>query len=120
MSLLEWIMKRSDIMKIIAMLTMLLFASAAYAENWVKYCSNNLVDAYYDREKKINNTVVVKWLYKSTPDSGTDQFYRIFVFKAYCSTKQLFNITKYDAVQEVNVYPDTVYESTWRVICGLE
>lgn len=107
-------------MKVMAMLTMFVSASVAYAEDWVKYCSNNLVDAYYDRETKTNNTIVVKWAYKSLPDAGGDPFYRVFTFKAYCSTRQLFTMTRYDAVEEVSVYPDTLYEATWRVICGLE
>ena len=112
--------ERSEIVKISAILIMFSFASAAYAVDWVKYCSTNLVDAYYDRGSKTSNTVAVKWSYKSAPDSDAAKLNSYFMFRAYCSTRQLFNIKNDGAMEEVSVHPETIYEATWRLICGQE
>ena len=104
-------------MKTMIMMFIFLVASTACAAELSSYFSSKHVEAYYDKASKSGNTVTVTWVYKKEADS--EKFEVVYRFKAYCTTGQLFSISKSGAEQEVPVEPDTLYEATWRLICGI-
>ncbi|MDD5285634.1 MAG: hypothetical protein PHD54_07220 [Desulfuromonadaceae bacterium] len=106
-------------MKIITLLFLISLTTPARSEEWINYFTNNLVSAEYDRESNNGHTMKVRWTYKDKQYSPSDQLRVYYRFKAYCSTQQLFSILKNGLEREVEVAPETLYEATWMVICGI-
>jgi len=107
--------------KAIVVLLVLAATSPAIAEEWILYVSTDLVSAYYDKGTKLDHTITVKWVYKKksgTGEADPNPFQLIRQFRAYCSTRQLFTINRDDSLSEVDVVPGTLYEATWKLICG--
>lgn len=104
-------------MKTILLFLLMMIASNAYSEEWINYFSNKLVTAEYDKASKNDHTIIVRWTYKSPKDNTTEDFY--YHFKAYCSTQQLFALSRDGSMREVQIPPETLYEKTWKLICGI-
>ena len=104
-------------MKTTILILVFLVASTARAAELSSYFSGKQVEAYYDKASKSGNTVTVMWVHKK--DAASEKFEVVYRFKAYCTTHQLFSISNTGAEKEVPVEPDTLYEATWQLICGI-